>query len=415
MESAPSGNSFVSPLRWVAIGVFVMATALNYLDRQLLAASATMIKSEFDLSNVQYGQLIAAFSLVYAFAAPAAGLFVDYVGLRLGSIAGVVLWSIAGASTGLAQNFRMLLVSRIGLAIGESAGIPSSTKASATYLAPRELGMGTGVQSIGMTVGSVCAPLMVVALAPRFGWQSVFLISGALGLVWVPLWLYVSKRVPTTTSPVRRRALPMGEMLTDRRLWGFAIANGFVMTLYSLWMNWTTIYFVEERHLTLAQANQQFAWIPPVFATLGGFCGGWLAYRAIPRATDATKARLRICWSIAPMLLVTATIPLIPSTTLAAAAMAVSFFACLAVVNNLQMVPIDLFGPERAAFTGSLLTSSYAVMQAGISPIIGSLVDAYGFTVVCLVMSVLPLLGVGIAAWTNCSVAPRMVHAPAIG
>jgi MFS transporter, ACS family, hexuronate transporter len=193
-----------------------------------------------------------------------------------------------------------------------------------------------------------------------------------------------------------------------------ALANALVMSLYSLWINWTTVYFVQERGLTVVQANQQFAWLPPVFATLGGFFGGWLAYRAIRQQPgdqpDGVRPRLRICWAIAPVLLVTATVPLIESTLLASAAMALSFFGCLAIVNNLQMIPLDLFGPRRAAFTGSVLTCSYALMQTVVSPAIGSLVDTYGFGVVCIAMSIMPLLGVVVLTVTLRNSAPAPVR-----
>jgi len=377
-----------------------MAAVLSYLDRQLLAAAAPLLKKEFALTNAQYGQLIAVFSMVYALSTPLAGLFVDRVGLGLGSVLALILWSVSGAATGLSSTFAGLLTCRIGLAIGESALIPAATKASATYLEPRELGLGTATQSIGISSGSILAPLVIASMAPAFGWRSAFLVTGAIGFLWIPLWLMTARRVPP--RPIQaRRPVAMGALLRDSRLWGVAIANALVMTLYSLWMNWTSIYFVEERHLTLVQANQQFAWIPPVFATLGGFFGGWLAFRGLRHGGDSVRTRLRVCWSIAPVLVVTAAVPFVPSTTLAAAAMAVSFFACLAVVNNIQMIPVDVFGPERAAFSGAVLTCSFALMQTVISPVIGSLVDHYGFGVVCLSMSVLPLLGVGVLALTT--------------
>jgi len=396
----PAAKVTGSSSRWIVIGVFAVAAALNFLDRQLLAGAAPLLKVEFSLTNAQYGQLIAVFSMVYALSTPLAGLFVDRVGLKLGSVLALVLWSVAGAATGLTSTFAGLLTCRIALAIGESAGIPAATKASATYLQPRELGLGTATQSIGISAGSILAPLLIASMAPAFGWRSVFFVSGAIGLLWVPLWLVVARRVPARQIEARR-PIAMGALLRDPRLWGVAIANALVMTLYSLWMNWTSIYFVEERHLTLVQANQQFAWIPPVFATLGGFFGGWLAFRGLRHGGDSVKVRMRLCWSIAPVLVITAAVPFIQSTTLAAAAMAVSFFACLAVVNNIQMIPVDVFGPERAAFSGAVLTCSFALMQTVISPVIGSLVDNYGFGVVCLSMSVLPLAGMGVLALTT--------------
>jgi ACS family hexuronate transporter-like MFS transporter len=184
--------------------------------------------------------------------------------------------------------------------------------------------------------------------------------------------------------------------LRDKRIWGLAAANALVMTLYTLWTNWTTVYFVEQHHLTEIQANENFAWIPPVFATLGGFAGGWMAFRSIRGGGDVLGARLRICWLGAAVVLLTAAVPLMPTPALAAALISFSFFWCLAISTNIYAMPIDFFGAGHAAFGVSILTASYGLMQTVLSPLIGSMVDHLGFSMVCVVLSVMPLAGIGI-------------------
>ena len=88
-------------LLWVAVGIFVLATALNYLDRQILAPLAPEIRAEFGLSNTGYGLILSAFSITYALSAPAAGLLIDRIGLNRGMTLIVALWSMVGISTGL--------------------------------------------------------------------------------------------------------------------------------------------------------------------------------------------------------------------------------------------------------------------------------------------------------------------------
>jgi hypothetical protein len=173
-------------------------------------------------------------------------------------------------------------------------------------------------------------------------------------------------------------------------------ANALVMTLYTLWTNWTTVYLVQERHLSEIAANRQFAWIPPLFAMLGGFCGGWLAFRAIRRGTAVHAARMRVCWISGVVLLVTALVPLAPTSTLAAAAISASFFWCLSISTNLYAMPIDWYGPGRAAFGVSMITCSFGLMTALISPAIGFVVDRFGFAPVCETMAILPLAGIAI-------------------
>ena len=240
---------------------------------------------------------------------------------------------------------------------------------------------------------------MVAVMAPVYGWRSVFVVCGALGFLWIPLWWAAAKRslpAPQSGNPLTAPPNGVAKILRDRRIWGLAAANALVMTLYTLWTNWTTLYFVEQHRLTEIQANENFAWIPPVFATVGGFAGGWMAFRSICAGTDVLRARLRICWLAATALLLTAAVPLMPSPALAAALISFSFFWCLAISTNIYAMPIDFFGARHAAFSVSLLTASYGLMQTVLSPLIGSMVDHFGFSVVCVSLSAMPLAGIAI-------------------
>ena len=185
-----------SRLRWVVLSIFIISTALNYLDRLLLAALAPTLKSEFHLSNTQYGGVISVFSIVYAVMAPVAGWFIDRVGLNAGITVSMAVWSVAGMATGLTRSFGGLLASRTVLGIGEAAGIPCAGKANGVYLQPRELAFGTALNQVGITMGSIAAPLMVAVMAPVYGWRSVFVVCGALGFLWIPVWWFTAKKLP---------------------------------------------------------------------------------------------------------------------------------------------------------------------------------------------------------------------------
>ena len=211
----------------------------------------------------------------------------------------------------------------------------------------------------------------------------------------------VSSKIPGRTSDKPQQQQGVSNILRDRRLWGLAAANALVMTLYTLWTNWTTVFFVERFHLTEAAANRQFAWIPPLFATLGGFAGGWMAYRAISGKTAVLDARLRVSTIASLILLLTAAVPFMPTPALAAVFVSLSFFCCLAISTNLYAMPIDFFGPAHAAFGVAILTGSYGLMQTVLSPLIGSMVDHLGFQGVCVTLAVMPLAGVGILRWTS--------------
>lgn len=384
-------------LRWVAIFIFVFSSTLNYLDRQLLAAVAPSLRAEFHLNNHQYGQILSVFSIVYAVIAPAAGWFIDRVGLNAGVSIAVLVWSIAGASTGLTRTLPGLIASRTVLGMGEAAGIPAFGKANSVYLDPSELALGTAFNQVGISLGLMVAPLIAAAVTPLYGWRSAFLICGSFGLVWVPVWLLTARQIPAQPITRTTSAARLTDLLRDRRIWSLILATFFLMSLYTLWTNWTTLYFVEQWHLPQQEANQRFAWIPPVFAVIGGFFGGWLAYRWIRCGMNVVAARIRVCWICAAgSLLATAAIPFMPSPVLAAAAICASSFWALSISTNLYALPIDMFGPARAAFGVAILTFAYGFVQTFLSPAIGMLVDRAGFTAVCFAMSALPIIGVWI-------------------
>jgi MFS transporter, ACS family, hexuronate transporter len=376
-------------LRWLVVGVLVLSTALSFVDRQVLAALAPVLKEQFNLSNFGYGWVVSAFSLAYAVFAPVAGLLVDRVGLTVGISAAVTLWSLAGVATGFAGGLGSLLTCRAALGAAESVGIPATAKGFALYLKPHERAMGTALNQVGISIGMVAAPLLVGWLAAAYGWRVAFVATGVAGLAWVPLWLLTARRVPVPAATGSRAG--SATLARDWRLWALAAANVLMMTVYSLWMNWTTVFLVSVHGLSMVDANRQFALIPPVFASLGGLSGGWLSMRWAKAGAGLYAARLRVCVISGVALTTTAIVPFVPGAALATAFISLSFFMAVAMSVNIYAMPLDLYGSRRAAFAVSVLTASYGLMQTVASPIFGWVIDRFGFGPVCGVCGVLPL------------------------
>jgi ACS family hexuronate transporter-like MFS transporter len=380
--------------RWGAISVFIFASSyLNFLDRQLLAAAAPSIRETFQISNAEYGQLISAFSLAYAFTTPLFGLLMDALGLTRGMILAVSIWSAGSGLTGIVGSFRGLLTCRALLGIGESAGIPAASKASASYLPPEEYGFANAVGSIAVALGSISAPLLVATVGARYGWRSLFVLSAVVALPWIVIWQVVSKRIRPHWQPPSTPMSLSRTLLKDKRLWGIAAAYALVMAQYTLWLNWTTIYFVDARHLTAADANRYFAWIPPIGATLGGFFGAFLARHWIKQGGAVIPTRLRVYGVSIPLLFSSALVPWLPTPELAALGIGLSFFASMSIVTAVHALPIDIFGVRHAAFSVSVLACAYAALQTFFSPLVGAIVDRVGFTPVCLLIPAAPIIG----------------------
>ena len=387
------------PARWRVMFVFVLASALSYLDRQLLSALAPTIKAEFGIDDLQFGWVIATFSIVYALSAPLAGLLIDRAGLTTGICSSIALWSAAGITTGFTGGLPSLLACRAWLGLAESGNIPASGKTIAMYLEPRERALGSGVGQLGISIGMVGSPLLASYLATNYGWRTAFVVAGALGFLWIPLWLATTRGVPG--NPMAKSPGSSWDLLRDRRLWGLVAANILAMTTYSLWSNWTTIFFVKTYNLTQNEANYRVAWIPPIFAALGGLTGGAMSLRFQRGGLSLIDARFRAGLIGSSALLLTAITPHLPSPLLAALAIGWGFFWTVAYSANLYALPIDYFGPERAGQAIAALTFGFGLLQTVISPWIGALVRDRGFSTVCMVIAFMPLLSYQILRLTR--------------
>ena len=379
------------------MGVFVLSSTLNFLDRNILAAVAPLVQGEFRTDDAGYGVLVSAFSLAYALASPVTGYLLDKIGLNRAAQALVTAWSAISLATAASRNFAQLMICRVLLGSGESGGIPAVAKMGASYLPPEERALGSALGQVGIAIGGALAPVLAAAVGVRYGWRKPFLVTGVLGLLWIPLWRFTAKRIQPAYAPGGTRA--DAGLMKDWRLWSVAAANVLWMGIYSLWINWTTIYMVRVQHLSLTE-TARYAWAPPVASNVGAFLGGWLALRWIRGGAEPIPARLRVILLSAIASLSTLAVPYAPNPLLATVAISVSFLAILAGSVNIYTIPLDLFGAERAGFAISALVFGYGLLQTVISPVIGIVVKTQGFGPVCWMVALPPLLAWGLLRGT---------------
>jgi ACS family hexuronate transporter-like MFS transporter len=379
-----------STARWGVVSVFALASTWNYLDRNILAAAVPRVRAEFHLNNTQYGWVLSAFSLAYALASPATGWLLDWLGVEIAMAWAVVLWSATSVLGGLSRGFGQLLGARTLLGAFESAGVPAAGKLNASYLEPKNRAIGAAMTQVGLSIAGLTAPWLVAALP---GWRQPLFVCAALGLVWVPLFLIVARRVaPYEVLPPQRERGGL-KLLGDRRLQVLVIASMLWMGSYSLWTNWTTAYLAYAFHLTV-KSVALFAWIPPVAGTVGAFFGGWLSRRAIQRGQAPATARISAVLISAIGALIILALPFCGSPLVATAVISASFFWATAGSVNVYTIPVDIWGGARAGTAISALVFGYGILQAVISPLIGSIVDHLGYAPAFWLVGLTPL-----AAW----------------
>ena len=363
------------------MGVFIISSVLNFLDRNLLSVLAPQLMAEMQFDRTHYGLLLSAFSLTYAVGSLICGWALDRWGVsRISSLA-VGCWSAASLGAGLITSFSWLVVSRAVLGLAESAGVPSVGKLNGLYLKPEERALGAAANQIGIALASIIAPLAVLP-ALKFGWRVPFVLAGLLGFVWIPLWLAVNRKIPPRYADQEfapastTRSHNALSILKHRSLLFLLLSNVLWMGGYSLWSGWTTIYLKDVYSLKLSQ-TPAYVWAPPFVSILGGFFGGWLSLRSMRFGTKPVAARRRAVWLSAFCSLITLLLIVAPNATWATVIISLSFFFALAGSVNIYALPIDIFGPQRSGLALGALTFAYGILQTGISPVIGWLADRH--------------------------------------
>ena len=179
----------IKNLRWLIVGLLFVATALSFLDRQVLSISILKIQADLNVSDVQYGWVNTGFLIAYALMFTLGGWLIDKFGTRIGLAVSVGLWSISNAMHGAVQNVWHLGTARFFLGIGEGGCFPGAAKGVTEWFPQKYRGLAMGIAIGGAALGAVIAPPLTVYLISIFGWRGTFVATGIFGGIWVLVWL----------------------------------------------------------------------------------------------------------------------------------------------------------------------------------------------------------------------------------
>ena len=203
-----------SNFRWVICALLFVATAVNYLDRQVLSLTwKDFIAPEFNWTDNDYGTITAVFSIVYAICNLLAGKFIDKLGTRKGYLWAIFVWSLGaclhagcGVGTealksvgfvsmmGVTASVWLFLACRAVLALGEGGNFPAAIKVTAEYFPKKDRAFATSIFNSGSSIGALVAPLSIPLIAKWWGWEMAFILIGALGFVWMGFWVFYYKK-----------------------------------------------------------------------------------------------------------------------------------------------------------------------------------------------------------------------------
>ncbi len=380
---------------WVPSVVMMLCSWLSYVDRQILAVLSPMILRDTGLTAQSYGEVVSAFSIAYMIANPLWGSILDYVGMRIGMLAAVTVWTIASASHAWMAGFLGFAAARALLGLGEGATFPGGLRASMDSLSPDRHSRGIAISYSGGSLGAILAPLVVVPIALRFGWRAAFLVSGALGLGWLLLWSSVA-RPPYLAPPERKtRRLALPNPL-ERRFWALvtsyalgAIAIGPVLYFSPLYLN---------RVLHFSEADLgKVLWIPPFGWELGYFFWGWAADRFAPNHRRPVGMFFLLAIGCVPI----AAVPWSDSPVL----VLLLFFWSMFVTGGFQMVALRAgaraYPREKTALAGGTASGAWSAVAAVLLPVLGHWFDQQRFGAIFWLVGLMPLAGTAMWLWLS--------------
>jgi ACS family hexuronate transporter-like MFS transporter len=300
----PTLGERVGRYRWVICGLLFFATTVNYVDRQVLGILSKDLKVAIGWTEVDYGNIVAAFNAAYAFGLLLAGRLMDRIGTRIGYVVAIVWWSFAAMGHALAHSPFGFGVARAALGVGEAGNFPAAIKTVAEWFPKKERAFATGLFNAGSNVGAIVAPLTVPWIATYLGWRWAFLLTGAIGLAWLLFWLPLYRR-PEEHPKVTKAELdyihsdppdppaknvPWLSLIPHRQTSAFAIGKYLTDPIWWFYLYWIPNFFRDNHGLDLTTIGPPLIVIY-LIADIGSIGGGWLSSTFIKRGWTINRSR----------------------------------------------------------------------------------------------------------------------------
>jgi len=289
--------------RWRVCAMLLLATTINYIDRQVLGVLAPFLQEKIGWSELEYSYIVTAFQAAYAIGLLGAGAIIDKFGTRIGYALAIGVWSLAAAGHSLATGVVSFAVARFALGLGESGNFPAAIKAVAEWFPQRERAMATGIFNAGSNVGAIIAPMLVPVVAARWGWQAAFLCTGMLSALWLAMWLrtYRTPDSQPKLSAAERTYIgheprtaqlrvPWSKLLRHPQAWTMIAAKFITDPIWWFFLFWLPKFLHAQYGLSLLELGLPLV-IIFVLADLGSIAGGWLAGRLIRLGWSVNRAR----------------------------------------------------------------------------------------------------------------------------
>ena len=312
-------NQKVGKYRWRICALVFFATTINYLDRQVISLLKPFLEAGGlfgdDPAHYEsiYANLVIAFQLAYASGMLLVGGIIDKFGTKIGYALSLFGWSLAAIGHAFAKTPFGFGVARASLGIPEAGNFPAAIKTTAEWFPKKERALATGIFNSGTNVGAIVAPLVVPWIAVTWGWQEAFIITGAIGLIWLLFWFVIydspekklakgqleqaeydhimsDKEEVVASDGSELRKISWFKLLTYRQTWAFFLGKLLTDPIWWFFLFWLPAFLKEQYGLTGTQVSLPIALVY-CMTTVGSIFGGWLPKRFMEKGMDANKAR----------------------------------------------------------------------------------------------------------------------------
>ena len=303
-DSTPGFGARVGHFRWVICGLLFFATTINYVDRQVLGILAPDLQKEIGWTELDYGRIVIAFQASYAVMMLVWGKILDRIGTKLGLGIAVTWWSFAAMATAFARSAMGFGFVRFLLGVGEAANFPASIKTVAEWFPKSERALAVGIFNSGTNIGAIVAPISVPLIAAAWGWRMAFILTGALGFLWLIAWwaLYQTAAKHPRLHPAERKFILDGleepitaktsltEVLGYRQLWAFALGKLLTDPIWWFYLFWLPKFLASEHNIR-GVALIPYLTTVYLIADAGSIFGGYLSSTLIKRGYSVNRAR----------------------------------------------------------------------------------------------------------------------------
>lgn len=331
MQISYTASTRVSNWRWVICSLLFFATAVNYLDRQVLSLTwKDFIAPQFHWTDSDYGTITGFFSLFYAAVSLVSGRFIDWMGSKRGYLWAIFIWSLAAclhagcgwatihivglpsetaleaiqsgsalAVTVASVSVWLFLGCRALLALGEAGNFPAAIKVTALYFPKKDRAFATAIFNSGASVGALAAPLCIPILAQIWGWEMAFIIIGALGFVWMGFWMrfyQLPEKSPYVNEgelayiqqddagdserqieKEQKKTISFFKCFSYRQTWAFIAGKALTDGVWWFLLFWTPAYFSDQYgYASYTPMGQALIFTLYAIVTVFSIAGGYL-------------------------------------------------------------------------------------------------------------------------------------------